>query len=103
MTLSKCNVTLADSYAAFTTGDRLRRDVAQIEKRLLQANAILGDPGHIEQIVEQARHLADLPLDDIACFAIALRFVRPSRPRTCVAFRIAPRGLRSSCDSMARN
>jgi hypothetical protein len=59
------------------------------------------DPAHIEQVIEQPRHLACLALDHLApgghVVGQRLGF------RICTALQIGASGLRNSCASVAMN
>ena len=57
----------------------------------------------VEQIVDEPCQVRDLPLDDLAHPRDARRRCGAILPSTCAAVTIGASGLRSSCDSIARN
>ena len=81
-----------------------RDDDRRSTTRLAQLDLVLRDAARLEQIVEQARHLLRLALEDLDESGRSLSAgARRSVLRSAVAVTIAPSGLRSSCESMARN
>ena len=67
-----------------------------------QSDLAARDARHIEQIVDQARQVRQLPLDHVAR-PDQLRVADRSMRMSCTALRIGASGLRSSCASIARN
>ena len=80
----------------------LARRRAQIDRSPLELDLVLGDAARLQEVVEERGHLRGLPLEDaekrVGCW-------RPPRGdlSRAVAVTMAPSGLRSSCDSIARN
>ncbi len=63
----------------------------------------LRDAADVEQVVDQAHHVLQLALDDVARRAARAGRRSPARRSSSSALRIGASGLRSSCASVARN
>ena len=75
---------------------------AQIDPLASQLDSVLRDAGDVEQIVGDAHQVQELALHRGARLLDELRIGAASR-MISTAVRIGARGLRSSCDSVARN
>ena len=76
-------------------------DVPEEHPFLADAEAARGDAADVEQVVDEAHHVIDLARDD-AARGVPWAALTPGISRTCTAFRIGARGLRSSWASVAR-
>ena len=76
-------------------------DLLQGHPRLAQFELAAADAADIQQIIDQARHLPDLPVDDV--LELRSGAPLPLLRRICTAFRIGASGLRNSCARVARN
>ena len=55
-----------DTDASRGASRRLLHDLAQVPHHALELDDVAGDTAHIEQVIEQARHVGRLPVDDLA-------------------------------------
>jgi hypothetical protein len=80
--------------------DRELQTSADIDHRTLQLDAALGDPGHVQRVIQQACQMRGLSLHDADERPLALVLYEPRQRSAALA--IGATGLRSSCASMAK-
>ena len=76
---------------------------ARVDRLDVEAHLARGDPAHVEQVVDELGLHARVALDGLEAASVVRRGPSAPRRRTCDQPRIALSGVRSSCESVARN